>query len=336
MLVTLKGLFTQQAIAESLEALPDLPTSIMDAAFPQRPTHPFPSVGVSDLVRVTGTIPVVRRGGQPYSMGGEGLDIQIIAPRPLKPSINVTAAELNDLRMLLQNAGALNAWRAQKLDMLRRSVRDTTEAMASVVLTTGKVSWPSQIDGGGLENYEIDYGPVLTFTPDALLTGTSKVSELYTLLVNMRQTVRRQGYGGSVEFFAGTKVFGVIMDMAQAYTSTSQGSGGLRVDLPNDKQGVLTVGGFKVTLMDETYQSPENGEWVDKLGTTTLLGYAVDAPGKVWYCAIDSISAQNAATPFHVIPEVLPGDSGYRLIAQSKPLPARNPKTIVKATAVAA
>lgn len=335
MLVALKGLFTPQAIAQNLEALPDIPTTIMDAVFPQRPTHPFPSVGVSDLVRVTGTIPVVRRAGQPYSMGGDGLDIQIIAPRPLKPSINVTAAELNDLQMILQNAGALAAWQSQKIDMLRRAVRETTEAMASVVLTTGKVSWPSQLDGGGLENYEVDYGPVLTVTPDSLLAASSKVSELYTILVNMRQAVRRQGYGGNVEFFAGTKVFGVIMDMAQAYSSTSQGSGGLRVDLPHDKQGVVTVGGFKITLMDETYQTPGSDMWVDKLSPASLLGYAVDAPGKIWYCAIDSISAKNAATPFHIIPEVLPGDSGYQLIAQSKPLPARNPKTIVKAVVVA-
>ena len=41
---------------------------------------------------------------------------------------------------------------------------------------------------------------------------------------------------------------------------------------------------------------------------------AKNQPGKVWYCAIDSISANNAATPLHIVPVSRMDDSGIMLI----------------------
>lgn len=334
MLLSLKNIFTPQAIAATLTKMPDLATTVLDTAFPDRPTHPFAVVGVGELTRIVGTVPVVRRGGQPVAVGGEGYDVQLIAPKPVKPSIEVTAAELNDLRLILGNAAALETWRTSKVDSLRRLVRDTTEAMASVVLYTGKVNWPSRIDGGGHENYVIDYGPVLTHTPAAMLTGDSRASAAYNLLLAMRTAIRQAGIGGKVAFHAGSDVFSVLLDICQAWTSTADSGQGLRVEI-GQEQGKLVIGGFAVTLMDEAYPHPITGQWTNKLEPKALVAYATDVPGKVWYCAIDSISAANAATPFYVVPEPLPGDSGFRLIAQSKPLPARNPKTICKAIVVA-
>jgi hypothetical protein len=331
MLVNLKGLFTAQAIAEVLTSLPDMQTTVMDKAFRTRTTHPFPSIGLSDLTAITGTVPVVRRDGQPVSVGGDGMDVMIVAPRPVKPSISVTASELNDLKMLMGNQGAVDAWRNGKIETLRRMVRDTTEAMASIVLNTGSLDWPSRLDTGGVETYTIDYGDILTLTP-GLLTTESKVSDAYALLQAMARKVRQAGVGGKVEFFAGADVFGMLMDIVQGWTSTAGGNP-VRVDI--SQQGVIVIGGYSITSMDEQYKHPITGQWVDKLEAKALLAFATDAPSRIWYCAIDSISAQNAAVPFHVVPEALPGDVGYRLIAQSKPLPARNPKTICKAVVVA-
>lgn len=330
MLASLKNVFTAQAIAASLTKLPDLATTVLDTAFPDRPTHPFPVVGVGELTAIVGTVPVVRRGGQPVAVGGEGYDVQLIAPKPVKPAIEVTAAELNDLRMILGNAAALDMWRSNKIDTLRRLVRDTTEAMASVVLYTGQVNWPSRGDGGNSESYVIDYGSILNHTMQAKLTASSKVSEVFKLLTAMRTRIRESGIGGKVAFHAGADVFAVLLDICQGWTSTAEG-GGIRVEM---SEGKLSIGGFSVALMDETYPHPVTGAWTPKLEPKALVGYATDVPGKVWYCAIDSISAANSATPFYVVPEPLPGDSGYRLIAQSKPLPARNPRTICKTVAV--
>ena len=87
--------------------------------------------------------------------------------------------------------------------------------------------------------------------------------------------------------------------------------------------------------MDETYPNP-NGDaaWVDKLDKKALLAVAVDSPGSVWYCAIDSISANNAATPLHIVPVARDDDSGIMLIGQAKPLPARASRASCKAIVV--
>ena len=61
MLANLKGIFSPEAVAASLKTLPVLKTTIMDSLFKQRPTHPLPMIGVSDLVSVAQTVPVVRR-----------------------------------------------------------------------------------------------------------------------------------------------------------------------------------------------------------------------------------------------------------------------------------
>ena len=61
---------------------------------------------------------------------------------------------------------------------------------------------------------------------------------------------------------------------------------------------------------------------------------AKNQPGKVWYCAIDSISANNAATPLHIVPVPRLDDSGIMLIGQAKPLPARPSRASCKAVVV--
>ena len=44
MLVNLKGIFTPEAVGSSLKVLPAMETTIMDALFKQRPTHPLPLI----------------------------------------------------------------------------------------------------------------------------------------------------------------------------------------------------------------------------------------------------------------------------------------------------
>ena len=56
--------------------------------------------------------------------------------------------------------------------------------------------------------------------------------------------------------------------------------------------------------------------------------------GNVWSCAIDSISADNAATPLHIVPVPRLDDSGIMLIGQAKPLPARPSRACCKAVVV--
>ena len=331
MLAQLKGLFTAEAIAKALAPLPPLETTIMDALFKQRPTHPLPVIGVQELVSVVQTVPVVRRDGTPVALQGESVNMEFIAPLPVKVKIPVTASELNDLKVLFGNQAAVTAWRARKVDQIRKAVRDTTEAMCAVVAATGKLTWPVELEGGHRETYEVDYGPLLTYTPDALLTASSKLPEVYRLLRAMELAVKQAGLGGNVTFWAGSDVVAVLLGIVESYVSTTE-SKPYRVSL---EQGKVLVGNYPVNFMDETYPSPDTGAWVPKLDPKALLAVAANQPGSVWYCAIDSSSANNAATPLHIVPVVRDDDSGVMLIGQAKPLPARPSKASCKALVVA-
>lgn len=332
MLVNLKGIFTLQHVAMALKALPELATTVMDLVFPERPTHPSPLIGKSELTAVTGTMPVVRRNGAPVAMASEGLQIDYLAPQPLKPSVDVSAAELNDLRAMMGDQVSLEAWRNSKVDALRRLVRNTTEAMAATVLTTGKLAWPCKLDGGGYDTYEIDYGPILSFVPGKKWNADPApgIDEVFEHLASMEQAVQEAGVGSTVKFLAGKTAFAALLKLVKGWTSTAAGQP-ISVTL---EKGTIDIGGYEVKRLGERYQDPQNGAWTAKVPDGAVIGYATDAPGKVFYLSLDSISANLRAVPFHVFPAELKDDSGIRLIGQSKPLPARSSKTLIKATVI--
>ena len=217
MLANLKGIFAPQAVAQSLKTLPPLESTIMDRFFKQRPTHPLSMLGITDLKAVVQTVPVVRRDGVPVPLDNESIETQFFAPLPIKVQVPVTAAELNDLRVLLGNQASLEAWRTRKVDQIRQAVHATTEGMCAGVLTTGKLAWPVQLPGGRSESYGIDYGAPLTHELATKLTGTSKLSDVYRLLRAMQQEIRMAGIGGKVEFMCGEDVAAVFLDMAENY-----------------------------------------------------------------------------------------------------------------------
>ena len=249
MLANLKGLFSQQAVAQSLRTLPPLESTIMDSFFKQRPTHPLSMLGITDLKAVVQTVPVVRRDGVPVPLDNESIETQFFAPLPIKVQIPVTAAELNDLRVLLGNQASIEAWRTQKVDQVRQAVHATTEGMCAGVLTTGKLAWPVQLPGGRTESYGIDYGTPLTHTPSTKLTGTSKLSDVYRLLRAMQQEIRMAGIGGRVEFMCGEDVTTVFLDMAENYRSTAQDAPiGIKLG-----DGEVRIGSYVIRFMDETY-----------------------------------------------------------------------------------
>ena len=331
MLANLKNIFNPAAVAQSLKPLPPLKSTVMDTFFTNRPVHPLPVLGISELSRVVETVPVVRRNGMPVALGGEDLATQYFAPLPIKVKLSITASELNDLRVIMNNAQAIEAWRAAKLDQIRRTIRLTTEGMSATMLTTGKISWPVQLEGGRSETFSFDYGSPLSHTLTTKLSASSKISDLYDILVDMEEKVRMAGVGSTVGFWCGRAVFKTIMDMAQGYLSTANMQT-IRIELG---AGKITIGGYTITSLSETYPDPTSGEWVSKLNAKTLMAVGTDVPGTIWYCALDSISANNAALPLHIVPMQALDDSGYTLIAQSKPVPGRSPKSVCLCTAVA-
>ncbi|WP_300686386.1 major capsid protein, partial [uncultured Bilophila sp.] len=249
---------------------------------------------------------------------------------PIKVKIAVTASELNDLRVIMNDATAVAAWRSAKLEQIRRTIRLTTEAFCSTVLTTGSLTWPKQLEGGRRETYSIDYGDPLTHTLGTKLAADSKISDVYDLLIIMEEKIQMAGVGGSADFWCGKDVFKALMDMVQGYRSTAD-QRMIKVELG---AGWISIGGYVIHVLNETYPDPE-GQWVPKLNTKTLMAVAKDVPGTIWYCALDSISANLAALPMHIVPIQSLDDSSLTLIAQSKPVPVRPPKATCLCVAVA-
>lgn len=331
MLATLRNLFAPQAVAQSLKTLPPLESTIMDSYFKSRPSHPMPMLGITDLKAVVQTIPVVRRDGAPVPLQEEEVETQFFAPNPIKAQIPVSASELNDLKVIMGNQASLEAWKTRKLEQIRQTIHNTTEGMCAGVLTTGKLSWPVQLPGGRSSEYGLDYGQQLSVDLAAKLTVASSLSDVYRLLREMHKKIRMAGLGGKVEFLCGEDVAAVFLDMAENYRSTAQDAP-VHIKLGN---GEVLLGAYSIKFMDETYPAPVTGEWVPKLDAKTLMAVATDVPGTIWYCAIDSISANNAAVPLHIVPIKRDDDTGITLIGQAKPMPARPSRSVCKCVAVA-
>ena len=325
----IQGLFNPQAIAASVKRLPELKTTVMDLLFPRRVTHDFPTIAFHELDAVVGTQPLARRDGLPIPYQGKGEDGKLFAPSPLKPSVDVTAAELNDLRAIWGSLVNRQNFLDRKVDQLRRLVRNSTEGMASVVATTGSLTWPRRLEGGGYEDFTLDFGTIRVVNPAVPWDGTSNppgLEEVYEFLSGLEQQVAEAGGGGQLKFLAGKNAFKSLLKLASKWVATVQGSP-ITLKLDN---GVILIGGYEIRGVSERYQSPLDGSFVDKIPPDYLVGYSQDHEGSIYYLAIDSISNNGKATPFHVVVEPLPGDAAIRLMAQAKPVPSRSLVSLIK------
>jgi|GEM_PF-403079 len=323
----IQGLFSPHTVAKTIETLPPLKSTVVDTLFPKIVEHQFAVIGIHELETVVGTQPVVRRDGQPIPFKSKGDDVNFYAPRPLKPSVDITASEINDLKVIWGNTISRQAFVARKVDQLRQVVRNSTEGMASVVATTGALAWPSRVEGGGVETYELDFGSLTQVDPaQGWDSGTAPtLKEVYDHLTDLEERVTEDGGGGNLKFLAGKTAFGTLLNLAEKWMSTVQGR---VIDLKLEN-GVIIIGGYEIRRLTERYQSPIDEQWISKIETDLLLGYAQDQPGTVFYLAIDSISNNGQATPFHIVTEPVPGDAAIRLIGQAKPVPSRNTRSLI-------
>jgi len=320
MLTQLKGLFSREAIATHLKAAPKLKTTIMDDCFPGRVQKPFAVVGIDDVMEIVGTVPVIRRGGMSTPLGAGNVNISMIEPLSVKPSKDITGQDLNNLRMILADKASVDVWTRDTIVHLRDTCRMTTEAIASTALT-GTISWPVQIDGGW-DTYEVQFGETWRVNPAKLYNdGEIKVVDVYNHLSDMETAIQDGGYGGQIKFKAGKNAFAALYAIVENFKSTAK----MKVEVG---AGEINVGGYIVQKCAEKYRNPQSGTMVDKIASDEIMGYAVDAPGKVIYCALDDIDAKLQPFPFFPKPNPLPEGTGYRIIGQSKPLPVRSPKSI--------
>ncbi len=327
LLKQLKGIFSPQAVAMHLKGAPKIKTSIMDTVFPGRVQKPFALVGIDDILEIVGTVPVIRRGGLSTPVNSGSVKVDMIEPLPIKPSRDITGQDLNNLKMILGEKASLDAWTRDVIVSLRDTCRFTTEAIAATALT-GTISWPVRLDSGGWDSYEIEFGAPHRVTPAKLFGANgATVKDVLGTLSDMETAIQDGGYGGEIEFLAGKEAFLALFGLLENYKSTAQ----IKVSMEGSS---IKVGTYTVTKMAERYRNPETGQMIAKVADKEICAYAKDAPAKVIYCALDDIDAKLQPYPFFPKPVTLPEGNGFRLIGQSKPLPARSPKSVCWAKVV--
>ncbi len=324
----LKQLFRPDAVAVRLKALPPLESPVMDSVFSDRQQIPLPVVAKHEVFPNVKELPVVRRGMSAYSVGGDRHELEFYEPYPVRFAHELGARDLNDLRIL--TGQGLDLWVSNRIDSMRMAYRKTCEAICSVVVTTGKLSWPMKQNdpSGKLGTYTVDFGAPLSVTPAKKWDAAdAAIKDVFTILKAMRKELRLQGYGATLEIWAGSDAFDALVALAQIHPEKSS----LQVEV---KEGAITVAGLVIRERSELYFDPASGNPVPVMPGNMLLMVAKDAGHRLIYCAVDDLDAQLQAMPFFVKPVQIPDPSQIKLIAEGKPFPVVNVKGICRAVVV--
>jgi len=322
----LRGLFTRDAIIRYLTSLPVILTPVMDTIYTDRPQHALPVLGADDVVQQAMPLPVIRRGAPSIPAVSESGSIVTYEPMPIRAHKFITGADLSNLQVL--HGDGLDAWATQKTDLLRRAVRRTTEALCALSLS-GSVSWPMALENGGFEAYEIEYGDPLAIVPDkAWDASNAKLGDVFAVLSDMQEALQDNGYGGTVEIWAGRSAFRALFSIAEASVSTAK----MQVEIT---EAGINVGGYLIKRRAERYRNPQTTKMVPVVADKQVKMIATDAGHRLPYCALDDLDAKLQPMPFFVKPIPKSDPSGYKLVAESKPFPVPNVKGICDATVLA-
>lgn len=334
-LVNIRNLFTRDAIIQYLEVLgPAFPTRVMDTVFKRRPQQPGPLIG-SDIIRqVVRAMPLGRRGSRSITVAGGTGQTDFYEPFPIHPDIAVTGADLNNLRMFMQQSNSpdlLKAWAQSKTEILRGTVRSTAEAMCAVTLS-GKLEWPVQLEGGGFETYTIDYGAPQTVAPGEFVYWDDpqiKPADILNLFIIISILFQRAGIGGEVVYWAGKDAFLKLFTVVSKILTSAKLLAEAGIPL-QATQSYIMVGNIKVELCAEEYWNPQTKAYVPIVPVDTLEAIALNAGHQMPYASIDDLDGQLQPMPFFIKPIKTENPSGYSLIAESKPLPVVNPLGLFK------
>jgi len=311
--VNIRQYFSPAAIGAHLLQLPKINTFIMDLIYGNRITHPLPVLGVEELVEINGNVPVVRRGTAAYPLAGSSKGLTYLEPQPVDVSSFLGAAELNNLKLLGDKG--IQYWVRSKVDSQRRVIRSTTEALACQSLT-GKISYAMKTDSG-LTSYDVDFGSILSYTIakkwDA--AGTTVADILMDLIAMQTVIQNKSGYGAQVAYLAGKKAYVNLANKVLGLDGES------KIKAEVTEKGI-SIAGFTVMLASGGYKDLLNGgTYVPAVADHHIQAVALDAPWKLFYCALDDLDANLLPMPFYSKPVKKDNPSGYDIIGMSKPVP---------------
>lgn len=322
--VMIRNLFTREAIIEYLQILgPQFPTVVMDTIFPQRPQQPGPLIGADIVKQSVKAMPLARRGARSINIAGASGQTSFYEPLPIHPDIAITGAELNNLRLFMQGGPnskeLLKTWAMTKTEVLRRTVRNTSEAMCATALT-GTLAWPVQMEGGGFDTYTIDYGTNLTILPANYVywdNANVKISDVQNLLIQITVLFQENGTGIKNVYWAGKDAFIALYNLASKVLTSS------RLSI-NIKSTSIDINGTLIELRSEQYWNPQTAQFCPVVGPNMLKVIDTEAGHRMPYAAIDDLDGDLQPMPFFIKPVKTDNPSGYSLIAESKPLPVVN------------
>ncbi len=326
--IDLNKIFTPAAVRQAIGRLPEIPSPLFDAVFADRAAYPHAAIPVSDIVHVVQNIPLVRRGTQALPLTGQSGSVSIIAPDPISVTSFLDAKDINDLRYM----GGKNtqALLDETVDKLRRVIVKTTRALAYSALT-GTIAYHASGGFGTLEPYTIEYGTIKDYkvaSSKRWAQGAGTIADILSDLIAMSQKVQESGYGATITFFVGAKVF---QELAKQATSLNDASP-IRASV---NANAIRIAGFELIYSGDSSIDLSSDTAKNAIGEKEVLAIATDAPHRIRYLAIDDLDAGLQALPFFVKTKKKDNPSGYDVIAHSKPLPIVVPSAICKAVVLA-
>ncbi len=317
--VDLRRYFTRDAVAESLKVLPPVKSPIIDTIFATKKQHALPVIGLSEITEITRNVPVVKRGAPSLNLGGNTLNISYIEPQGVDVNEIVTATELNNLKML--DRGGMTAWVNEKIDKIRRVIRQTTETLACLALT-GTITYPAKTEAG-YENYVVDYGSTLSYTPNLVWDdNTAKLKDVLQTLIEIQAVLQESSqFGGSLAILAGKTAFFTLANLITGLSNDQRIAATV-------SENAINVAGFKILLANYQYWDIATSAYLPVIADKSICVVAMDAPHALYYLAIDDIKAGLQSTPLYINPIQQDDPSSYKIIGKSKPLPVVVPKAI--------
>lgn len=309
--VTLGKYFSQKNIADIVSTLPKPATPMKDLFFSGRQKQKSSAfISVEDIQRVTGSIPLVKRGSRSYSLDDASSVRKLIEVDGFVLSKFISAADLNTL-ISSGDRQSITAWLNETIEYLRDRVSESTETLVSQALS-GKIQYPIATDGTITGTEEIDLGSPHVITAASLKKGD--IAQLRNWLEN-RLTEHRKKAGAASQpvNFVGTDVYSGIVDIMTQKDN---------LPIVWTETGMKLFGKYDVRPLDTTYTLPGSNNATPILAASESRIIDLANPGDLFYLALDDLDAKLAAIPFYAKPINSEDPSGMKVVGCSKPLPA--------------
>lgn len=309
---TLRPFFTQDAIAEAVASMPKPQTPLTDLLFPvaKRKQKTSPFVAEGDVEDVVGSVPVIRRGAASYSVDGKSTGIKLIEVQPISLNRFVTGKELNDL-IALGTTTDVQAFVNEVIEYLRDKTSQATEILVRQSLS-GKIEYPMATVGSVAEKYTVNFGNIKTL--DAVTIAADDLAKLQVKLEKIYQAQLATGASGDIRFFCGDAVYERIVAIIVA--------AGPIAPVVWTETGLTLFGKYKIMTMGMTYTLPGASVAVSVIPTNFIQTVDITNAGQLFYAALDDLDSKLAPLPFYAKPVKVDDPSGFKIISESKPLPA--------------